>query len=84
LVDILAKRQYNYYIQTHKGTKMTTRQKALAFLYAGMVLLLGTVGGIETSPDLVSGDGVYLGLFALVGIAFMALGASYANQAASE
>jgi hypothetical protein len=49
-----------------------------------MVLLLGTVGGIETSPDLVSGDGVYLGLFALVGIAFMALGASYANQAASE
>ena len=63
---------------------MTTRQKALAFLYAGMVLLLGTVGGIETSPDLVSGDGVYLALFALVGIAFMALGASYANQAASE
>ena len=63
---------------------MTTRQKALAFLYAGMVLLLGTVGGIETSPDLVSGDGVYLGLFALVGIGFMALGASYANQAASE
>jgi len=63
---------------------MTTRQKALFFLYAGMVLLLGTVGGIETSPDLVSGDGVYLGLFALVGIAFMALGASYANQAASE
>ena len=63
---------------------MTTRQKALFFLYAGLVLLLGTVGGIETSPDLVSGDGVYLGLFTLVGIAFMALGASYANQAASE
>ena len=63
---------------------MTTRQKALFFLYAGMVLLLGTVGGIETSPDLVSGDGAYLALFALVGIAFMALGASYANQAASE
>jgi hypothetical protein len=63
---------------------MTTRQKALFFLFSGIVLLLGTVGGIETSPDLVSGDGVYLGLFALVGIAFMALGASYANQAASE
>ena len=63
---------------------MTTRQKALFFLFSGMVLLLGTVGGIETSPDLVSGDGVYLGLFALVGIGFMALGASYANQAASE
>lgn len=63
---------------------MTTRQKALFFLFSGIVLLLGTVGGIETSPDLVSGDGAYLGLFALVGIAFMALGASYANQAASE
>jgi hypothetical protein len=63
---------------------MTTRQKAMFFLYAGLVLLLGTVGGIEASPDLASYDGVYLGLFTLVGIAFMALGASYANQAASE
>ncbi len=63
---------------------MTTRHKALAFLYAGMVLLLGTVGGVETSPDLLSGDGAYLALFAVLGIAFMALGASYANEAASE
>ena len=63
---------------------MTTRQKALFCLFSGLVLLLGTVGGIETSPDLLTGDGVYLGLFALVGIGFMALGASYANQAASE
>lgn len=63
---------------------MTTRQKAISFLYAGLVLLLGTVGGIETSPDLATYDGVYLGVFALVGIAFMALGASYANEAAGE
>jgi hypothetical protein len=63
---------------------MTTRQKALSFLYAGLVLLLGTVGGIENTPDLLSGDGAYLALFAVLGIAFMALGASYANQAASE
>jgi hypothetical protein len=63
---------------------MTTRQKAVSFLMAGLVLLLGTVGGIENSPNLASGDGVYLGLFAVLGIAFMALGASYANQAASE
>jgi len=63
---------------------MTTRQKAMFFLLSGLVLLLGTVGGIEASPDLATGDGVYLGLFTLVGIAFMALGASYANQAASE
>ena len=63
---------------------MTTRQKAMFFLLSGLVLLLGTVGGIENSPDLASGDGVYLGLFTLVGIALMAIGASYANQAASE
>ena len=63
---------------------MTTRQKALFFLFSGMVLLLGTVGGIETSPDLATADGAYLFLFALAGIGFMALGASYANQAASE
>jgi len=63
---------------------MTTRQKALFCLFTGLILLLGTVGGIENSPDLASGDGVYLGLFTLVGIALMAIGASYANQAASE
>jgi hypothetical protein len=63
---------------------MTTRQKALFCLFTGLILLLGTVGGIENSPDLATGDGVYLGLFTLVGIAFMAIGASYANQAASE
>jgi hypothetical protein len=63
---------------------MTTRQKAMFFLLSGLVLLLGTVGGIENSPDLASYDGVYLAVFALVGIAFMALGASYANQAAQE
>ena len=63
---------------------MTTRQKAISFLFAGLVMLLGTMGGIETSPDLATYDGVYLMAFALVGIAFMALGASYANEAASE
>ena len=63
---------------------MTTRQKALFFLNAGLVLLLGTMGGVEASPDLATYDGVYLMVFALIGIAFMAVGASYANQAASE
>jgi len=63
---------------------MTTRQKALSFLFAGLVMLLGTMGGIETSPDLATYDGVYLMVFALVGIAFMAVGASYAVEGARE
>lgn len=63
---------------------MTTRQKALFCLYTGLVMLLGTVGGVETSSDLATYDGVYLGVFALVGIALMALGASYAVQGARE
>ena len=63
---------------------MTTRQKAISFLLAGLVLLLGTVGGVEASPDLVTYDGVYLMAFALVGIAFMAVGASYAVEGARE
>jgi hypothetical protein len=63
---------------------MTLHQKALFCLYTGLVLLLGTVGGIEQSPDLASGDGIYLGVFALVGIALMAVGASYANEAVSQ
>jgi hypothetical protein len=63
---------------------MTLHQKALFCLYTGLILLLGTMGGVEQSPDLASGDGIYLGVFALVGIALMALGASYANEATSQ
>ena len=63
---------------------MTTHQKALSFLYAGLIMLLGTVGGVEQCPDLATYDGVYLAVFALAGVVFMAIGASYANQAVSE
>jgi hypothetical protein len=60
---------------------MTLHQKALFCLYTGLILLLGTMGGVEQCLDLATYDGVYLGTFALVGIALMALGASYANEA---
>ena len=63
---------------------MTLHQKALFCLYTGLILLLGTLGGVEQSPDLATYDGVYLAVFALVGIALMALGASYANEATSQ
>jgi hypothetical protein len=63
---------------------MTLHQKAISFLFAGLVLLLGTVGGIEQCLDLATRDGIYLGVFALVGIALMAVGAAYANEATSQ
>ncbi len=63
---------------------MTLHQKAISFLFAGLVLLLGTVGGVEVCPDLATYDGIYLGTFALIGIALMAVGASYANEATSQ
>jgi hypothetical protein len=63
---------------------MTLHQKAISFLFAGLVLLLGTVGGIEQCLDLATYDGIYLGVFALIGIALMAVGASYANEATSQ
>lgn len=59
---------------------MTAIQKSFYFLTAGMLMLLGVVGGVEASPDLLSYDGIYLAAFALVGMAFMALGASYAQD----
>jgi hypothetical protein len=63
---------------------MTTKQKAIFFLYAGLIMLLGTVGGVEQCPDLATWDGVYLAVFAFAGIAFMAIGAAYANAGTRE
>lgn len=59
---------------------MTSMQKAMFFILAGIVMLLGTVGGIEQSPDLISYDGLYLAAFAVVGMGFMALGVSFAQE----
>ncbi len=63
---------------------MTNVQKSGGFLIAGLLMLLGVVGGVEASPDLISYDGVYLAVFTLVGMAFMAIGAAYANEASEE
>ena len=80
MVDSLAGWDYNTYTQTQKELKMTNIQKAAFFLFSGIVMLMGVVGGIEASPNLLSYDAVYLVAFALVGFAFMVLGASYANE----
>ena len=63
---------------------MTLHQKAMTCLFSGLVLLLGTVGGIEHCLDLATYDGVYLGVFAVIGIALMAVGAAYANEAVAQ
>jgi hypothetical protein len=39
------------------------------------------MGGVEVCPDLATYDGIYLATFALIGIALMAVGAAYANEA---
>jgi len=82
LVDSLAGWGYNTYTQTQKELKMTNIQKAAFFLFSGIVMLMGVVGGVEASPNLLSYDAVYLVVFALVGFAFMAVGTSYAQDEA--
>ena len=59
---------------------MTSMQKAAFFVLSGIVLLMGVVGGVEVSPNLLSYDAVYLLAFTAVGIAFLMLGASYASE----
>jgi len=63
---------------------MHNQQKSVFFLIGGMIMLMGTVGGIEACMNLVSYDGLYLAAFALVGVAMLALGAAYANDATNE
>jgi hypothetical protein len=63
---------------------MSNEQKGMFFLISGLLLVLGSMGGVEQSPDLLTYDGVYLGVFALVGVAMMALGASYVNDQTDE
>jgi hypothetical protein len=63
---------------------MSNQQKASFFLITGLVMLLGAVGGIEVCMDLATADGIYLGVFAIAGIALMGLGTVYANDATNE
>jgi hypothetical protein len=60
---------------------MTIINKSFFFLSTGMLMLLGTVGGIEQCKDLASMEGVYLAAFALVGMAMLTIGTSYAKDA---
>jgi hypothetical protein len=60
---------------------MTNTNKSFIFLSTGMLMMLGTVGGIEQCMDLLSMEGVYLAAFALVGAAMLTIGASYAQDA---
>jgi hypothetical protein len=59
---------------------MTNINKSFFFLSTGMLMLLGTVGGIEQCMDLASMEGVYLAAFALVGMAMLTIGTSYAKD----
>jgi len=63
---------------------MSPQQKAVLFLNAGLIMLLGSVGGVEQSVDLLTYDGLYLFAFTLIGLAFLALGARYANSGTEE
>ena len=59
---------------------MSNEQKGFFFLITGLLMLMGTMGGVEASPDLVTWDGVYLFVFALVGLAMMMTGVSYVAE----
>lgn len=59
---------------------MTNIQKSFFYITCGMLTLLGTVGGIEASSDLLSYDGLYLAAFALAGMVMLTIGASYAKE----
>lgn len=61
---------------------MTNAQKGMFFILSGIVMAMGTVGGIEQCRDLISYDGLYLAAFSLVAVGMMALGSSYVNEAA--
>jgi hypothetical protein len=59
---------------------MTHIQKSFFFLTCGLIMLLGTVGGIEASPDLFSYDGLYLAAFGFAGMVMLTIGTAYANE----
>jgi uncharacterized membrane protein len=59
---------------------MKDEQKGAFFLIAGLIMLMGTMGGVEVSPNLISYDGLYLFAFTVAGLALMMVGASYVND----
>ena len=59
---------------------MTNAQKGMFFVLLGIVMAMGTVGGIEANTNLISMDGVYLAAFATIALGLMALGSSYITE----
>ena len=59
---------------------MTNAQKGMFFVLSGIVMAMATVGGIESTMNLISMDGVYLAAFATIALGMMALGSSYITE----
>jgi putative Mn2+ efflux pump MntP len=56
----------------------------MLWLISGLIMVMGAMGGVEQSPDLLTYDGVWLGAFTLIGIGMMMMGASYVNDRTDE
>jgi hypothetical protein len=54
--------------------------KAALFFFAGLVILLSVVGGVEQSVDIGILEALQAIAMTLVGFGLMAMGVSYANE----
>lgn len=59
---------------------MSNQHKGAFFLITGLIMLMGTMGGVEQCLDLASVDGMYLFAFAMAGLALMMVGVSYVAE----
>ena len=63
---------------------MSKEGLGMFWLISGLIMLMGSMGGVEQTPDLLTYDGIWLGAFTLIGIAMMMIGASYVNDRTDE